>query len=149
MTALTKFAKRPKSICEVSAEVAEGRNYASAVKEFIDEIIAAAKPPINAYGFYVISDTHFTAEPLNLDDPIQRAHLAGLAENLAILSGQEPPEWTTKEAYFLKEPVYAGGKRSQSHLLADTPSAFRRRLLFCGPSLSKLFKLHPRPTISS
>lgn len=145
MIAIAKLDNRPKSLAEVALDVSEGQDYASAVKEFIDEIISSAAAPTDPYGFYQIPSSHYEDEPDGISDPILRVHLAGLAENLATISGQQPPDWSEKEAYFLREPVYVGGRRSRGHLTSDTPAAFRRRLLFCGPSLSKLFKIHPRP----
>ncbi|WP_143018358.1 hypothetical protein [Belnapia rosea] len=82
-----------------------------------------------------------------LADDIQRVHLAGYAEHLAHLSGQAPPVWAEAPEFFLTEPVYLGGPHSRERLLAEAPAAFRRRLLFCGPPLGKLFAILARQTV--
>jgi hypothetical protein len=140
-----KFTKRPRSLREVSLEALAGRNYASSMKEFLDEVILVAEAPDTRYGFYQIPRTYIEDAPAHLDNKMQMVHLAGSAENLALLAGLQPPEWTEEDIYFLKEPIFFGGPHSREHIITETPSAFRRRLLFCGPSLNKLILMRPRP----
>lgn len=145
MTVDSYFSPKPKSILEVSISVRNGHDYTCAVKEFIDEVISLSIAPKTRYDFYTIPRSVFEDEPLWLDNSTFRAHLAGLAENLALLTGEQPPVWSEEEIYFLKTPVILGGARSHSHIVKETGSAFRRRLLFCGVSLSKFFEMRPRP----
>lgn len=145
MSLESHFSPKPKSIAEVAHSVRSGHDYTCAVKEFIDEVINSTDAPETRYGFYQIPSSFYEDAPIDLDSPAHMAHLAGLAENLALLTGSQPPAWTEEEAYFLKEPVVLGGANSREHIMAETGSAFRRRLLFCGSSLSKLFKMRPRP----
>lgn len=141
------FTPKPKSIAEVALSVRNGHDYACAVKEFIDEVINQTTAPETKYGFYHIPASFYEDAPIGLDVPAQMAHLAGLAENLALLTGSQPPAWTEEEIYFLKEAVILGGTNSREYIIAETGSAFRRRHLFCGQSLSKLFKMRPRPEV--
>lgn len=140
-----KFTKRPRSLREVSLEVLSGRDYASSMKEFLDELILVAKAPDTRDGFYQIPHSFIEDAPFHIESKMQMVHLAGLAENLALLAGLQPPEWTEEDIYFLKEPIFFGGPNSREHIINETGSAYRRRLLFCGSSLSKLFKMKPRP----
>lgn len=140
-----KFTKRPRSLREVSLEVLAGRDYASSMKEFLDEVILVAKAPDTRYGFYQIPRSYIEDSPIHLKNKTQIVHLAGLAENLALLAGLQPPEWTEEAIYFLKEPIFFGGPNIREHIINETDSAYRRRLLFCGPSLTKLFLMKPRP----
>lgn len=139
------FTPKPKSIAEVAISVRNGHDYACAVKEFIDEIIIQTIAPKSRYGFYQIPSSLYEDAPIGLDVPAHMAHLAGLAENLALLTGSPPPAWTEEQIYFLKEAVFFGGSNSREIIMAETGSAFRRRHLFCGQSLAKFFKMRPRP----
>lgn len=134
----------PSSLSAVGAMVAEGCEYAYAMKEFIDwlirEVQAAGGP---REGFYPVPESAFADEPPALDNPVLRAHLAGMAEHLAMLSGKVAPQWTEVKDYFLAEPFFFGGRHARDSMLVDTPSAFRRRLLFCGRVLEKFHKLLP------
>jgi len=134
-----KFPPRPQSLKEISLQVAEGRQYNSAVKEFIDEVIAAADRPRSPDGLYALPESFYADEPIELPSPIHMAHLGGLSEQLAVLCGKQPPAWSEKKEFFLKTPVFLGGEAFRPRAVEETPSAFRRRLLFCGPTLQKLF----------
>lgn len=115
------------------------------MKEFVDTLVAAAAAPETPTGFYAVDPSFTEDEPLPVADPVLMAHLGGLAEHMATLCGREPPPWTEKSEYFLDAPFMSGGPDS----LESTPSAFRRRLLFCGPALQKLHRLKPRPKASN
>jgi hypothetical protein len=41
-----------------------------------------------------------------------------------------PPEWTNDPARFLDRPWFMGPERMKAFLLAESPSAFRRRFIF-------------------
>jgi hypothetical protein len=41
-----------------------------------------------------------------------------------------PPEWTNDPARFLDRPLFMGPERMKAFLLAESPSAFRRRFIF-------------------
>lgn len=145
MNSIIQLPRRPRSLREVSAEVLHGAPYPSSLKEFVDVLCKAAVPPVTPHGFYSIDVSFYQDEPHPLADPVHRAHLAGIAETLAMISGMPKPAWCEREDYTLSEPTYAGGRRSREALIATTPSAFRNRLLFCGPALEKLFRTRPRP----
>ena len=42
----------------------------------------------------------------------------------------DPPAWTDDEARFLSRPWFLGPERMKGFLLAESPSAYRRRLIF-------------------
>jgi hypothetical protein len=64
---------------------------------------------------------------------IKDAYLAALAEHLAMLDGSTAPEWSRKPERFLAEPFFATGLESlKAILLVESPTAFRRRMLFVG-----------------
>ncbi|MFM8810418.1 MAG: hypothetical protein ACKOJB_16220 [Chthoniobacterales bacterium] len=58
-------------------------------------------------------------------------YLAALAESLCREFDMRPPAWTEQPDYYLKRPWFAGGLESlKAILLAESPTAFRRRNLF-------------------
>jgi hypothetical protein len=42
----------------------------------------------------------------------------------------EPPAWTNDASRFLSHPWFMGAERTKGFLLAESPSAYRRRLIF-------------------
>lgn len=80
----------------------------------------------------------FMDEPEVSLDTIYSAHLAGMAEYLAFLSGVNCPKWCLKDRYFLKHPIFIGNDASKIALLRTTPSAFRRRLVFSGNPITSV-----------
>lgn len=58
--------------------------------------------------------------------------LAAAAEYQAFLIGDVPPQWTKESLRFLKEASLPRGKNACEIALAETPFAWRRRMLFCG-----------------
>ena len=61
--------------------------------------------------------------------------LAGAAEYLAQQHGLSIPAWCLAKWRFLDQPLFiSSGERAKSLALVETPSAFRRRNLFCGRS---------------
>ena len=62
---------------------------------------------------------------------VEDAYLAALAEHLASRDRMDTPAWTEKPERFLREPFFAGGLESlKAILIVESPSAFRRRLIF-------------------
>ncbi len=56
---------------------------------------------------------------------------AAVAEHLARVYGLPIPEWSETHGNGLREPFFAGGLQSlKGVLVAESPTAFRRRLLF-------------------
>lgn len=137
--AMSLIGSRPKSMLAVSRRVLDGADYPSCIKELVDEMALAAEV-VRGEGDAILSiPESFTAEePLRLSDPVHRAHLGGLAEFVSHLGARPGPAWAEGEDYFLSEAFFAGGPRSRSLFLVETPSAFRRRNLFCGRVATKL-----------
>jgi len=69
-------------------------------------------------------------EPIGIDH-VKDAYLAALAEHLAREERFDVPAWTENVSRFLDVPFFAGGLESlKAILLAESPPAFRRRLIF-------------------
>ncbi|MBV8651175.1 MAG: hypothetical protein JO255_06885 [Alphaproteobacteria bacterium] len=118
---MTARSKRPQSLKEVAARVASReQDFDPALREFLDR-------------FYAVPDEREAAiedEPLPLD-PVKDAYLAAVAEHLARISGISIPEWSETHGNGLSQPFFAGGLESLKAILTvESPTAFRRRLLF-------------------
>ena len=118
---MTAVSMRPRSLRELSSRVARGeQDFDPAVREFLD-------------GFYAHPETQPQAirdRPLPLDG-LRDAYLAAVAEHLARSYGLVVPEWSETQGLALERPFFAGGLESmKALLLARSPTAFRRRMLF-------------------
>lgn len=139
----------PATVCQVAQNVQRGADYTAMLKELGDAVIRAALAGGMRAGDAVapISPIVYRDMPPLLANDIHRVHLAGYAEHLAHLSGQVSPVWAEAPEFFFTEPVYLGGPHSRERLLVEAPAAFRRRLLFCGPPLQKLFAILARQPV--
>jgi hypothetical protein len=133
---------RPQSLLEISRRVLDGADYASCMKEFIDEAArAAAVDRTSGEAILVLPPSFLEEEPLRIPDPVLRVHLAGMAEYISRLGAAPPPHWSESEDYFLPEATYTCGPNSRALFMAETPGAFRRRNLFCGRTAERLTRL--------
>jgi hypothetical protein len=118
---MTMIGKRPKTLREVASRVKKGeQGFDAAVLEFLDS-------------FYAHPELHAAAirEPPELIDALHDAYLSAVAEHLSMSYGLPTPEWTEMQGNDLHEPFFAGGLESlKGILVAESPTAFRRRLLF-------------------
>ncbi len=115
------------------------------MKEFGDAVlrgVLAADRPSD--GTIAVDPGFYEEAPPWLEDPVRRVYLGALAEHLAHMSGARAPLWSQDPGYFLDDPVFPGGSSDRDDLIARTPSAFRRRLLFCGPVMEKMSALLAR-----
>jgi len=118
---MTMFGKRPRTLCEVARRVNKGeQKFDPAVLEFLDSFYAY--PELRASA---------TKDRPELIDALHDAYLAAVAEHLARSYDLPIPEWTEMQGNDLHEPFFAGGLESlKGVLVAESPTAFRRRLLF-------------------
>ena len=112
---------RPNSLFSVSTRAHRGdQKFDSALLEFLDFFY---ENPMSRQGSIV-----------ERPDPVGRvedAYLAAVAEHLALSFGLPVPSWTEESHRFLETPFFAGGLESlKATLLVESPTAFRRRLLF-------------------
>ncbi len=118
---MSLFGKKPATLGEVVRRVKAGeRTFDPSLREFLDS-------------FYANPDQRPRAieeKPASLD-AVHDAYVAAVAEHLARVYGLPIPEWSENHGNGLHEPFFAGGLQSlKAVLLAESPTAFRRRLLF-------------------
>jgi hypothetical protein len=71
-------------------------------------------------------------EPPNVGT-LEDAYLAAVAEHLAEYWRLRCPQWVNDGHRFLHRPFFAGGLENlKATLLVESPTAFRRRMIFVG-----------------
>ncbi len=115
------FRRKPESLEEVVRRVKAGeQKFDPSLREFLDS-------------FYTNTDSRQQAikvRPASID-AVHDAYVAAVAEHLARVYGLPIPEWSEIHGNGLHEPFFAGGLQSLKGVLtAESPTAFRRRLLF-------------------
>jgi hypothetical protein len=119
---MRRSAFRPLSVAEIAERASAGTQlFDLAVREFLDSwhLLSSAERP------------EALAEAPVAVGRIEDAYLAALAEHLASEARLDAPPWTEAPHRFLREPYFAGGLESlKAILLVESPSAFRRRLIF-------------------
>jgi hypothetical protein len=113
---------RPKTLLEVSRRALAGEDdFDRALREFLDHF----------YGSEPAERICSIAEPPMAIDPLRDAYIGAVAEHLARSWGLPMPAWAEGHGFTLTRPYFAGGLESLKAILtAESPTAFRRRLLF-------------------
>lgn len=115
------FGRKPNSLAEVVRRVKAGeQKFDPSLREFLDS-------------FYANADARQRAieEQPDSIDAVHDAYVAAVAEHLARVYGLPIPGWSETHGNGLREPFFAGGLQSLKGVLtAESPTAFRRRLLF-------------------
>lgn len=93
------------------------------LREFLDEFYVE---PSKAKRQRMLED-----EPAPTGNPRADAYLAAVAEHLAFRHGLDVPDWALSETRFLHAPHFPAGLESLKAItLVESPTAFRRRLIF-------------------
>jgi hypothetical protein len=118
---MTLFGKKPKTLCEVVRRVKVGeQTFDPSLREFLD--VFYTRPAERAAALQHRPDSI---------DAVHDAYVAAVGEHLARSFGLDIPQWTETHGNALHEPFFAGGLQSlKGVLVAESPTAFRRRLLF-------------------
>jgi HEPN domain-containing protein len=118
--------RRPRSLAEVAERARRGEDVYSSLREFLDH-------------FYVHTWTQraerramLAKPPAGLGDPIADAYLAAAAEHLSLKYRLGVPAWVHDPSRFLHQAHFAGPEGMKAMLLAESPLAFRRRMIFVG-----------------
>jgi hypothetical protein len=118
---MTSTNRRPRTLAEVARRAAAGeQKFDPALLEFLDT-------------FYANPDERSAAiaERPALLGGVYDPYLAAVAEHLARCHGLDIPPWSDSHGERLRKPFFAGGLESlKARLTVESPSAFRRRLIF-------------------
>jgi hypothetical protein len=113
---------RPMSVAEIAERASGGKQpFDLAVREFLDSWQTLSRSE---------RSEALAEEPVSVGK-VEDAYLAAVAEHLTSIDRIDAPEWTEAPSRFLTEPFFAGGLQSlKATLIVESPSAFRRRLIF-------------------
>jgi hypothetical protein len=113
---------RPKTLVEVARRVLSAEDqFDPSLREFLDHFYGAD----DAERALAIRD-----RPMPMD-PLRDAYVAATAEHLARRWDLAVPAWTHDHGFELTRPHFSGGLESLKAILTvESPTAFRRRLLF-------------------
>ena len=112
---------RPDSLAEVARRTrTDEQAFDPALREFLDYFYSTPQARQAAI--------RERPEPVGA---IHDAYVAAVAEHLALQYGLDVPDWTEEPGRSLKQPFFSGGLESlKATLLVESPTAFRRRLIF-------------------
>ncbi|MDN3276399.1 hypothetical protein QWJ07_19220 [Frankia sp. RB7] len=118
---MSLFGKKPATLSDVVRRVRAGeQKFDPSLREFLDWF----------YTNPLAREQALEERPASID-AVHDAYVAAVAEHLARVYGLQIPEWTEVHGNALREPFFAGGLQSlKGVLVAESPTAFRRRLLF-------------------
>jgi hypothetical protein len=110
-------------LADVARRRSSGEELSPLLREFLDEFYEAVKRGAAA--------TLIAEPPEPLADLREHALLGGIGEHLARRWSLPIPEWTNDRSRFLQEPYFTSEAEGfKALLLAQSPLAFRRRLIF-------------------
>ena len=112
---------RPASLAEAVARALAGTDpFDHAIREFLDTF----------YSHPERRDAAIADRPA-LMGGVHDPYVAAVAEHLARCFDLPIPEWTEQHGDPLHHPFFAGGLESlKARLIVESPSAFRRRMIF-------------------
>ena len=112
---------RPRSLHEVARRAANGeQGFDIALREFLDSYYANPEQ----------REAAIRQQPQPLD-ALHDAYIAAVAEHLARSYHLEIPAWAEHQGMDLTQPFFAGKLESlKARLAVESPTAFRRRMLF-------------------
>ena len=113
---------RPATLVEVAEAAKTGdQPYRMALAGFLDRF----------YMNEASRQTMIDAEPPMTGNLVTDAYIGAIGEHLARRWGLVVPRWTADPRRTLRSPVFAGGIEAlKAMLLAQSPLAFRRRMIF-------------------
>ncbi len=118
-------ARRPRSLREATLWGREQGKLDAFLREFLDSFYLEPDPTARG--------AMLAEEPPLLEDEKANAYLAAVAEHLAFRHRLAVPEWAQDEARFLRRPFFPAGLESlKATFLVESPTAFRRRMIFVG-----------------
>lgn len=118
-------AGRPRSLKEVVALGEKHGEMDSFIREFLDEFYTGRNS--------VECEAMLGEEPPLVEEDRTNAYLAAVAEHLTLRNHLDVPEWALRSERFLKRPFSPCGPESlKATMLVESPTAFRRRMIFVG-----------------
>lgn len=118
--------RRPRSLAEVAERARGGENVYSSLREFLDHFYG------HTWAQRAERRAMLAQPPAPVGDPVADAYLAAAAEHLSLKYKLGVPAWVHHDSRFLHQAHFAGPEGMKAMLLAESPLAFRRRMIFVG-----------------
>lgn len=118
---------RPHTLAEVVRRERDGEDRGMALAEFLDTFYIALQRAGHAAAQACLDE-----EPAPHADAVFHAYLGAVGEHLALRWGLKVPRWTDDRSRFLHRPHFTakGMEGLKAMCIAQSPTAFRRRLIF-------------------
>ncbi len=118
---------RPHTLAEVVRREQQGENREMALAEFLDTFYLALQRQGHAAAQACLDEP-----PASHPDAVFHAYLGAVGEHLALRWGLTVPRWTLDPSRFLRRPFFTakGMEGLKAMCIAESPTAFRRRLIF-------------------
>ena len=119
--------QRPHTLAEVVRRELDGEDRGMALAEFLDTFYIALQREGHA-----AAQASLEEAPVPHADPVFHAYLGAVGEHLALRWGLKVPHWTNDPSRFLRRPHFTakGMQGLMAVCIAESPTAFRRRLIF-------------------
>lgn len=114
--------RRPRSLADVAKLARRDGEWQPRLREFLDFFYSEPSARHKA----------IAADPPETGDAVADAYLAATAEHLALSYRLSVPDWVHGTRRFLSKAHFAGPEGMKAMLLVESPTAFRRRMLFVG-----------------
>jgi hypothetical protein len=117
------MAKRPQSLRQAAVFGLEFGDRDAFLREFLDEFYVESNPERRA--------AMLIDEPPMTGDERADAYYAAVAEHLGLKYRLPVPPWAANPRRFLNRPFFPAGLEAlKATLLMESPTAFRRRMIF-------------------
>ena len=132
---------RPDTLVEVARRRKAGGDFSLLLREFLDEFYESLRSGV--------AGTSIAGDPVALSDPQEQALLGAIGEHLARRWNLAIPPWTEDPSRFLHRPYFTTTIEGlKALLLAESPIAFRRRLIFTEAEPLRRARMPQRPQAS-
>jgi hypothetical protein len=132
---------RPDTLVEVARRRKAGGDFSLLLREFLDEFYESLRSGV--------AGTSIAEDPVALSDPQEQALLGAIGEHLARRWNLAIPPWTEDPSRFLHRPYFTTTIEGlKALLLAESPIAFRRRLIFTEAEPLRRARMPQRPQAS-
>jgi hypothetical protein len=117
---------RPPTLADAARRINAGEREDLTLCDFLSEFYRHLRN-----GDLDLAQAAIDDEPAPLADPVSHAHMGAMGEHLALRWGLHVPAWTNDSSRFLKQPHFTTPWQGfKAMLIAQSPLAFRRRLIF-------------------
>ncbi len=118
---------RPRTLAEVVRREEGGEDRRMALAELLDTFYLTLQREGRTAAQACLDEA-----PSPHADPVFHAYLGAVGEHLALRWGLQVPHWTNHPSRFLRRPHFTaqGMEGLKAMCIAESPTAFRRRLIF-------------------